>query len=248
MLASLTELRSYYVKNAQGEIGRIEDLCFREDEWIVRYVVVGTEDLGREVLLLSAHLGPADRATHTVAADIRRDQVENTPPLDRTQPLTRQDEQELHDLYGWPVYWWEQEQEITPIEGLWEEPEEPPEEAGEPLGGSAQEEEGPQILFVSDLTEVYGIQSDDGEVGILQDVIVDDETWVIAYLVVQAQPSGHRTLLASDYIQTTDLAARDIHVAMSREAIGRSPALASDEPITPDLVQSLHEYYDQYAR
>ena len=126
MLASLTELRSYYVKGTDGEIGRIDDLCFREDEWIVRYVVVDMEDLDREALLLSAYLGRLHRDTHTVSADIRREQVENTPALDRAQPLTRQDEQELHELYGWPVYWWEQEQEITPIDDLWGEPVEEP--------------------------------------------------------------------------------------------------------------------------
>ena len=37
MLASLAELRSYYVLGRDGEIGRIADLCFRENEWIVRY-------------------------------------------------------------------------------------------------------------------------------------------------------------------------------------------------------------------
>ena len=37
MLASLAELRSYYVRGRDGEIGRIADLCFRENEWIVRY-------------------------------------------------------------------------------------------------------------------------------------------------------------------------------------------------------------------
>jgi hypothetical protein len=47
-------------------------------------------------------------------ADIRREQVANTPPLDRAEPLTRQDEQELHDLYGWPVYWWEPDRYTCP--------------------------------------------------------------------------------------------------------------------------------------
>jgi hypothetical protein len=244
MLASLTELRSYYIKGTDGEIGRIEDLCFREDEWIVRYVVVDMVDLDREALLLSAYLGPFHRGTHTVSADIRREQVENTPALDRAEPLTRQDEQELHQLYGWPVYWWEQEQEITPVDDVWGEPVGGPEEAEE----QEQEEEGPQLLFVSDLTEIYGIQSDDGEVGILQDVIVDDETWAISYLVVHVPSSGGRVLLATDYIQTTDLGTRRIYMAVTREAILHSPVVSSEQPITPELEQSLREYYDQYSR
>jgi hypothetical protein len=244
MLASLTELRSYYAKGTDGEIGRLADLCFREDEWIVRYVVVALEDLGREALLLAAYLGPFHRDTHTVSADIRREQVESTPALDRTQPLTQRDEQELHELYGWPVYWWEQEHEIIPIDDLWGEAVEEPQAGAEP----EEEEEGPQLQFVSDLLEIYGIQSDDGEAGILQDVIVDDETWAISYLVVGVPPAGNRVLLATEYIQTMDLGARRIYMAVTKDAIVNSPAVSSEQPITPELEQSLREYYDQYSR
>ncbi len=242
MLASLTELRSYRVEGADGEIGRIADLGFREDEWIVRYVVVDMEDLDRQALLLSAYLGNLDRARHTLTADIRREQVANTPPFDRAEPLTRQEEQELHNLYGWPVYWWEQEHEITPIGGLWDEPVEESENPDEP------EEAGPELLFVGDLAEVYGIQPEGGEVGVLQDVIVEDERWTIPYLVVHVPPSGRRILLASDYVQMIDVGARSIQVSVPRDAIVHSPVIASEEPITAELQQSLREYYDQYSR
>jgi len=242
MLASLTELRSYRVEGTDGEIGRISDLGFRADEWTVRYVVVDLEDLERQALLLSAYLGRLDRARHTLRADIRRDQVANTPPLDRAEPLTRRDEEELHNLYGWPVYWWEQAHEITPIGGLWDEPTEESENPDEP------EDAGPQLLFAGDLIEVYGIQPEGGEVGLLQDVIVEDESWTIPYLVVNEQASGRRVLLASDSVQVIDGGARQIHVSVPRDAIVHSPVIPSEEPITADLRQRLREYYDQYSR
>jgi hypothetical protein len=43
MLASLTELRSHEVEGTDGEIGRIADLGLRENERVVRYVVVHYE-------------------------------------------------------------------------------------------------------------------------------------------------------------------------------------------------------------
>lgn len=242
MLASLTELKSYRVEGTDGEIGRTSDLCFREDEWIVRYMVVDMEDLDRQALLLSAYLGRLDRAKHTLAADIRRDQVANTPPLDRAEPLTRQDEEELHNLYGWPVYWWEQDQGITPIGGLWDEPVQESENPDEP------DEAGPELLFASDLIEIYGIQPEGGELGILQDVIVEDESWTIPYLVVHVPSLGRRVLLASDYVQAIDVGARSIQVSVPRDAVMHSPVIASEEPITTELQQSLREYYDQYSR
>jgi hypothetical protein len=242
MLASLTELRSYYVEGTDGQIGRIADLGFREDEWIVRYVVVDLEDLGRQALLLSAYLGHLDRATHTLSADIRRGPVANAPPFDRGEPLTRQDEQELHDLYGWPAYGWEQEHEITPIGGLWDEPVQESENPDEP------DEAGPELLFVGDLTEIYGVQSEGGEIGVLHDVIVQDEGWTLPYLVIDVESSGRRVLLASDYVQTIDMEARRIHVSVPRAAVINSPVISSEEPVTPELEQSLREYYDPYLR
>ncbi len=242
MLASLTELKSYYVEGTDGEIGRIADLGFREDEWTVRYVVVDMEDLERQALLLSAYLGNLNREKHTLSADVRRDQVANTPAFDRAEPLTRRGEQELHNLYGWPVYWWEQEHEITPIGGLWDEP---VEESENP---DAPEEAGPELLFAGDLIKVYSIQPEGGEIGTLQDVIVEDEGWTIPYLVVNVEPSGRRVLLASDYVQMIDVGARSIQVSVPRDIILNSPVIASEEPVTPQLQQSLREYYDQYSR
>jgi hypothetical protein len=242
MLASLTELRSYRVRGRDGEIGRLDDVCVGENEWIVRYLVVDLEDLDREALLLTAYLGQCDRATHTLWADIRRAQVENTAPLDRAEPLTRRDEQELHDLYGWPVYWWEQEHEITLIGGLWEEPGEATPDA------EAQEQEGPQMQFVGELLDVYGVQTAEGEVGVLQDVIIDDESWTIPYLVVGLETPGRRVLLACDFVQTIDLAARRIHVSVPQEVILQSQVIAAQEPVTPELQRSLREYYDRYSR
>jgi sporulation protein YlmC with PRC-barrel domain len=94
-----------------------------------------------------------------------------------------------------------------------------------------------------------GIQSDEDEVGVLQDVIVADETWSIAYLLIRLLPSGDLVLLATDALQAIDLPARRIYVAVSRDAIIHSPIIASAaEPITPEFEQRLKGYYEQYSR
>ncbi len=250
MLASLTELRAYRVRGTDGEIGRFTDVCFPDNEWLVRYVVVAMEDLGREALLLSTYLGRLNRGAHILSAETRREQVANTPPFDRAEPITRQEEKKLHDLYGWPIYWWEEEHDIAPIGGLWDEERTPEQSAESAAGAEAETEiepEGTQLLFAGDLVEVYGIQAEGGEVGTLQDIIVDDETWMIPYLVVNLA-EAQRVLLATDYVDTIDLGTRDVYVSLPRDVILAGPAVSAEEPITPALVQSLREYYDQYTR
>ncbi|MEN6338075.1 MAG: hypothetical protein ABFE01_27790 [Phycisphaerales bacterium] len=242
MLASLTELRNYRVRGTDADLGRIDDLGFRQNDWVVRYVVVGMEDLARESLLLSTYLGRLDRGSSTLTADVLLDQVTNTDPLDRSMPLEERDEQRLHDQYGWPVYWWQEEHDIGPIGGLWSEEPKALEDADE------AEFESPRVLFVGDLIEAYAVEGEGGEIGRLLDVIVDDETWSMPYLVVGWPPGTDRSLIATDYAQTIDLGTRSIYVSLPADAVANSPILSSAAPITPELEQSLREYYDRYTR
>ena len=79
-------------------------------------------------------------------------------------------------------------------------------------------------------------------------MIVDDETWAIPYIALDLPAAGERVLLASDYIQTLELPARHIQVSVPRDAVLHGPVVSTQEPITPELQQSLREYYDPYAR
>jgi len=99
MLTILTELKSYNIQGTDADIGRFDDIVFSDDEWIIRYVVVDMPDLAREALLLASYLRRLQRRTPTISADVSLELVTGTPAFDRSQPLTRRDEQELHDLY-----------------------------------------------------------------------------------------------------------------------------------------------------
>jgi len=111
-----------------------------------------------------------------------------------------------------------------------------------------REDEGPQLLFAGDLIDIYGVQAEGQEIAILRDLIVDGESWTVPYLVLDVASSGQHVLLASDYVQTIELAARRIHVALPTEALVHGPVLTAEEPITPALERSLKQYYDAYSR
>jgi hypothetical protein len=103
-------------------------------------------------------------------------------------------------------------------------------------------------MFAGDLPEVYTVEAEGGEIGRLLDVIVDDETWSIPYMVVGDPSGAGRMLVATDYVQTIDLGTRSIYLSLPTDAVVNSPVLSSVEPITPELEQSLCEYYDRYSR
>ena len=116
--------------------------------------------------------------------------------------------------------------------------------------------------MLASLTELrdYRVQATDGDLGRIADlgfrqnewiaryVVVDDETWSMPYLVVGAPSGAERSLIATDYVQTIDLGTRNIYLSLPADAVAHSPVLIASEPVTPELEQSLREYYDRYSR
>jgi uncharacterized protein YrrD len=42
MLRSMKDLEQFAIGATDGEIGQVKDLCFDDDAWVVRYLVVET--------------------------------------------------------------------------------------------------------------------------------------------------------------------------------------------------------------
>ena len=77
----------------------------------------------------------------------------------------------------------------------------------------------------------YHIQATDGEIGHVDDFLVDDLTWTTRYLVVDTSNwiGGRSVLISSSVIVAIDSPNELIHVNLSREDIERSPGINSVE-------------------
>jgi len=244
MLISLTELKSYRIEGTDGDIGRIDDLLFFRGEWVVRYVVAATEDRDTEPMLAVADIRRLDRRRHILFVNISRDEVSNAHTVDVEQPPDESDEDEGHELYGWPPYWLEEGREVAPMgtESGIEEPVKNPD---------VEEFQSPELQRAGDLPGFYSIQTDGGEAGTLKDFVVEDETWAIPYLVIDTNTSvqaPRRVLVATDYVQRVDWLGKSIQVSLSIDDVAGGLAFTSEEPITPEFEHSLREYYDRYSR
>jgi hypothetical protein len=91
----------------------------------------------------------------------------------------------------------------------------------------------------------YRIHATDGVVGHIDDYLVDSRSWAIRYLVVDTRNwlPGRKVLLSPAWAQSVDWAAREVRVAMDREAVKNSPPHAPGNLITREYETSLHEHY-----
>jgi hypothetical protein len=75
----------------------------------------------------------------------------------------------------------------------------------------------------------HHIGATDGGIGHLEDLLVDDHTWAIRYLIVNTSNwwSGHRVLVSPDCIRDVSWSEAKISVALTRQAVNDSPLYES---------------------
>ncbi len=89
------------------------------------------------------------------------------------------------------------------------------------------------------------IQAADGELGHVEDFVIDDETWMIRYLVVDTRKwwAGKRVLLSPQWVGRVNWTESKIQVALHRDTIEQAPAYAADAPITREYEAALYRHY-----
>ena len=93
----------------------------------------------------------------------------------------------------------------------------------------------------------YHIQASDGEIGHVEDFIIDDETWAIRYLVIDTKNwwPGEKLLVSPRWINRVSWADRKVIVDLSREVIKHSPKYSEDALLTRDYEDKLHRHYNR---
>ncbi len=244
MLQSMNDLHNFTLHAQDGEIGAVEDLYFDDAQWTVRYFVINTGSWlpGRKVLISPASVQALDWYGKKISVALTCDQVKNSPGCETHNPVSRQHEEELSGYYGWPPYWTLDPLGYEPITMMtmpatWQEDAQKrlaDRIPGDPHLRSAREVRG------------YHVEARDGPVGHVSNFIVDDQTWAVAFIVVDAGSWLHKrlVLLKPEWIQSIRWEDHHVNVALNREAIKTSPEFEPVFPISPEYAERLVKHYD----
>jgi sporulation protein YlmC with PRC-barrel domain len=93
----------------------------------------------------------------------------------------------------------------------------------------------------------YHIQATDGEIGHVEDFIIDYETWAIRYLIVDTVNwwSGKKVLLSPQWIERVSWNESKVFINLPREIIQRSPEYIQDTVLMRDYETRLHQHYNR---
>jgi hypothetical protein len=183
---------------------------------------------------------------------LTRREVEQSPGVETDKPVSRQKESELRAYYRWPLYWTGQTGFMPAAAGTQAEAVAALQggaEAGKGQGASTAETTDDPHLRSANEVIGYDIRARDDEFGHVQDFIVDDDTWVIRYLVVDCGNwvSSKNVLIAPQWIHAVNWAEHTVRVGLMRQTIADGPAYTPEVPISAEYELQLLSYYGKGA-
>lgn len=257
-LRSAEGLRGYTIHATDDEIGKVDQFLFDDHTWTIRYLVVNTGNwlLERLVLISPLSLESVDWDRRRLNVKLTRQQVKESPDIATDEPVSRQQETEYLQYYGYPPYWegpglWGES--MFPLYSGYAGATIPPSEmmpmAESPVDDASANQESKADPHLRSTHEVvdYHLQAQDGEIGHVTDFIVDDTTWSIRYMVVDTRNwwPGKKVLVAPQWIQSIRWAGEKVAVDLTRVAIKSAPEYDPARLLNREYETQLHQHYQR---
>jgi len=241
VLINAKTLDGFTLQSLDGEIGKVKEFYFDDQHWAIRYLVAETGDwlLGRQVLISPYALGAITTEKQHISVHLTKKQIEDSPLLTSDKPVSRQFELDYYGFYGWPTYWggpymWGYSPYLMRSQGK---------QTNTNSGGKAWN---PHLRSTHSVSG-YHLQAVDGEIGHVQDFIIDDETWAIRYLIIDTKNwwPGKKVLISPRWAERVSWDESKVFVNLSRNAIRQSPEYKADSIPTRVYETGLHGHYDR---
>lgn len=241
MLNKLGSLKGYKLNALDGELGEVEEFYFDDQHWTIRYLVAdtGTWLTGKQVLISPYAIGSVIHHGKILSIDLTKKQIQKSPALDAHLPVSGQFEESYYGYYGWPMYWdgpymWGSYPQLVRDRAKWTSP-----------GTRVKSWE--RHLRNSREVAGYNIEALDGEVGHVEDFVVDDETWAIRYLIVATKNwwPGKKVLVSPQWIERVSWSESKVFINLSRETIKQSPEYSEEALLSRDYETSLYRHYNR---
>ncbi len=254
MLRSIEKIKGFTVQATDGDIGKVSELFFDEQNWRVRYLVVdiGLWIFGRKVLIAPTAVIDIDVAAGKIYLDLTKSEIENSPEVSTDEPVSREKERVLHDHYQWHPYWATSVGDpimynafpVTMVGTLFtKQQEDTDEEQPEPSSETSS------CLRSTNEVKGYTITAADGDIGRVVDFLFNDESWAIQHMVVDTGNllPGKKVLIAPPWIEDIQWIGQTVKVTLTQESVTHSPpfeeSILDMEAYESQLLEHYREWF-----
>jgi hypothetical protein len=248
MLWNASHIHDHVIVARDGKIGTIVDFLFDDRSWHIRWAVVdtGTWLSSRKVLLPTSILKHPDMVGREFPIDLTKQQVKNSPDVDSERPVSRQMEASVYNYYGWGPYWGDglYEGAYGYTGGMGVSPFLQPRPDQQEIIEAQRQRDDPHLRSVEAISG-YHIHAPDGEIGHVEDFLVEGADWSIHYLVVDTKNwwPGKKVLVSPGSVKGIDWNHSRIDISVARQIVKDSPAYDTSTMVDPSFENQFNGYY-----
>jgi uncharacterized protein YrrD len=226
MRRNVKNLVGFSMGATDGEFGKVEEFYFDDETWTIRYLIVKTGSwlFGRKVLISPSALKEPNWANETFPVNLTKAQIKHSPDIDTERTVSRQQEIDLYTHYGWPYmgiggagfYGG------MGMSGMMES--RVPFEESILAAVKHDKPVDPHLRSIDEVTG-YRIHATNGEIGDVEDFIIDDQNWRIHFLVVDTGHwfPGKKVQIATKWISQVKWEESAVYVDITVDAVKNSP-------------------------
>jgi hypothetical protein len=256
MLRNASAVNGYAIVASDGHLGAVSDFLFDDTTWLIRWLVVKTGDWlsGRKVLLPAFALGHLNPERREFSVRLTKQQVKESPDIDTERPVSRQMETHIYDYYGWSPYWG------TGLYtggytygsgggGILPMPWPASSRDGQDSAALDRSRDDPHLRSTESITG-YHIHAIDGQIGHVEDFLIEDGDWSIHYLTVDTKNwwPGKRVLISPRSVQEINWTDGMVNLHVDRKKVRDSPEYDASMSIDRAYETRFHNYYGDLRR
>jgi hypothetical protein len=248
MLPVASALKGYTIEAEDGDIGTVNDFLFDDMTWNIKWLVVDTGNWlpGRKVLISPSAIGTVDYGQRFLHVKLTKGQVKRSPDIGEDEPVSRQMEGNLYRYYGWdPAYGGSY---FGATSNAMASAFSPPPFVGAGVTGNVidpEHEKGDPTLRSIAAVTGYHIKASDGEIGHVENFLVNDADWSIRYLIVDTKNwwPGKHVLISPFAVREISWPDRQISLDIRRDKVKGSPPWEPIDAIDETYERRIHDHY-----
>ena len=248
MLQSTKDLHGYTIHATNGDLGTVRTLYFDDEGGCIHYLVVDTGGWfsGKHVLLPAEVLGQPDSENQRLAVALTQEEVRQSPEVPKHMSASAYDETGMSTHAGRNIYWSTDPfvlQSVAMRPASVPVPAAPPETPPSP---ATMQGRGAPLRSTRDVLGYY-IQAKDGQIGHVEDFLIDPEIWHIRYMVIDTRNwlPGRKVLVSLQWIQQIRWDDMQVVVELTRDRIKNSPEYDATKPLDRAYERQLFDFYGQ---
>lgn len=243
MLRSVKELLGYKVIAEDGDVGVCKDFLFEDNHWSVRHAVVETGHwFASERILISPDMfGHPDWSSRTIPLEMTLHELGETPQPGDDKSISWRYEKTWLSHFSQDYYWLAGDRLFgftAPVS---------PFPSQIVLRNRATEhEKGDGDVKLKSANELLGytIFAQNERAGKLDDIIVDDVSWVVKHLSLSTGHgfSGKKVLLEPQQITEISWQRQAVTVDVSSRMLSDCPVYDRSQPVNREYQEVLYDY------